>query len=78
MPEPDVTAAAKTLLEILDRNQKAKSTGKWKPYMLVDAVHQYGCPATRLGQKRGPCTCGAESMCLEFDRAAKDLRRACR
>lgn len=31
----------------------------------VSAIHAFACPATRLGAKFGPCTCGAEEM---FDR----------
>lgn len=28
----------------------------------VGPVHKYGCPATKLGKKFGPCRCGARAM----------------
>lgn len=78
MPVAALKEASRRLLELLGRNQKTKRTGKWKPYMLIDAVHRYRCPVTVLGQKSGPCNCGAEEMCAEFDRILNDLRRATR
>lgn len=70
--------AVAALLELMGRNQKTKRTGKWQPYMLVDAIHRYGCPGTRLGEKAGPCNCGADAMCAEFDGILKELRKAVR
>ena len=70
--------AVGALLELMGRSQNTKRTGKWKPYMLVDAVHRHGCPCTRIGQKHGPCDCGAVAMCHEFDGILKELRKAVR
>jgi hypothetical protein len=69
-------AEAESLLEVMGRNQRTKPTKGWKPYMIVDAVHRYACPATRLGDKSGPCVCGAAAMMKEFKSAWAKFRKA--
>jgi len=70
---------AVTVLKILSKNQKTRHTGKWKAYMIMPvSVHQYHCPATRFGQKRGSCTCGAVDLQKEFDEAWKRFKKKVR
>lgn len=68
------------VLEVLGRNQRARRTRDWKSYMILpQAVHEYGCPATRVGRTgRGRCRCGAGRMQKEFDVAWKSFVKAVR
>lgn len=66
---------ALAVLRILGRNQKTRNTGKWKPYMIMPvSVHQYHCPATRIGRESGSCTCGAVELQREFEIAWKNFK----
>lgn len=72
----NILAEAKALVAIVETNRRAKYTGAWKPYMMADAVHQYRCPATRIGQVSGPCNCGATLLLQEFETVWKRLKEA--
>lgn len=66
---------ALAVIRIMAKNQRTRKTGKWKAYMIMpQAVHEYHCPATRFGQKRGPCKCGAEPLQKEFEEAWKKFK----
>lgn len=67
--------AARTLLEIMGRHQRTRRTAHWKPYFVEDFVHAYRCPAAKAVNPR-TCTCGAEAMAAEFEKAVRGLRKA--
>ena len=39
----------------------------------VDAIHDYGCPITRIGRKHGPCNCGGDDALEPIKTACKAL-----
>ena len=48
--------------------------GNWYPMAhLPGAVHEHGCPATKIGKRCGPCLCGAETMEIEVLESLREL-----
>lgn len=65
----DIEKAAKRLIEALYAKTQLS-------YVIVQPVHRYLCPVTRMGQGSGDCDCGGEELGTEANTAMRDLRKA--
>lgn len=74
-PNPDHPAVPGGCHKVLARGANYKGQPYTAPYLAasIDAVHSYGCPATRMGKRGGPCNCGARDLMVEFLADLADL-----